>query len=81
MKLADLAIRRPVFAVMLVGSLVVLGAVAIPRLGLDLFSRVEFPIVVVSATLEGASPETVEREVTQVLEESIQHDRGDPDAL
>jgi len=71
MKLADVSIRRPVFAVMLVGSLVVLGLVSIPRLGLDLFPRIEFPIVTVSTVLEGASPETVEREVSQVLEESV----------
>jgi HAE1 family hydrophobic/amphiphilic exporter-1 len=71
MKLADVSIRRPVLAVMLVGSLVVLGVVSIPRLGLDLFPRIEFPIVTVTTVLEGASPETVEREVSQVLEESI----------
>jgi HAE1 family hydrophobic/amphiphilic exporter-1 len=71
MKLADVSIRRPVLAVMLVVSLVVLGLVSIPRLGLDLWPRIEFPIVTVSTVLEGASPETVEREVSQVLEESI----------
>ena len=71
MKLADTSIRRPVFAVMLVGALVVLGAVSIPRLGIDLWPRVEFPMVVVTTTLEGAAPETVERELSEVLEESI----------
>jgi HAE1 family hydrophobic/amphiphilic exporter-1 len=71
MKLADLSIRRPVFAVMLVAGLVLLGVISIPRLGLDLFPRVEFPIVTVRTVLAGASPETVEREVSQVLEESI----------
>ena len=45
--------------------------VSIPRLGVDLFPRVEFPIVTVTTVLEGAAPETVEREVSQVLEESI----------
>jgi HAE1 family hydrophobic/amphiphilic exporter-1 len=70
-KLADVSIRRPVFAVMLIGALVVLGVVSIPRLGLDLYPRVEFPIVTVATVLEGAAPETVEREVSQVLEESI----------
>jgi HAE1 family hydrophobic/amphiphilic exporter-1 len=70
-KLADTSIRRPVFAVMLIGALVVLGAVSIPRLGIDLWPRVEFPMVVVTTVLEGAAPETVEREVSQVLEESI----------
>ena len=71
MKLADTSIRRPVFAVMLIGALVVLGIVSIPRLGIDLWPRVEFPMVVVTTVLDGAAPETVEREVTQVLEESI----------
>ena len=71
MKLADTSIRRPVFAVMLIGALVVLGAVSIPRLGIDLWPRIEFPMVVVSTVLEGAAPETMEREVSQVLEESI----------
>ncbi len=71
MKLADLSIRRPVFAVMLIGAIVVLGIVSISRLGIDLWPRVEFPMVVVSTVLEGASPGTVEREVSMVLEEEI----------
>ncbi len=71
MRLPDTSIRRPVFAVMLIGGLVLLGLVSIPRLGLDLLPRVEFPIVTVTTILEGAAPETVEREVSQVLEESI----------
>jgi len=71
MKLSDTAIRRPVFAVMLIGGLVVFGWISMQRLGLDLFPRVEFPYVIVTTVLEGAAPETVEREVTQVLEESV----------
>jgi hydrophobic/amphiphilic exporter-1 (mainly G- bacteria), HAE1 family len=71
MRLADTSIRRPVFAVMLIGALVLFGAISLPRLGVDLFPHVEFPLVTVTTTLEGASAETVERELTQVLEESI----------
>jgi len=70
-RLADISIQRPVFAVMLVGALVVLGIVSIPRLGIDLWPRVEFPMIVVTTVLEGAAAETIEREVSQVLEESI----------
>jgi HAE1 family hydrophobic/amphiphilic exporter-1 len=70
-RLADVSIRRPVFSVMLIGGLVVLGLVSIPRLGVDLWPRVEFPIVTVQTVLVGAAPETMEREVTEVLEESI----------
>ena len=43
MWLADVSIRRPVFATMLIVSLVVLGLVSFGRLGVDLFPEVEFP--------------------------------------
>ena len=76
MKIADVSIRRPVFAVMLIGGLVALGLVSLPRLGVDLFPRVEFPMVTVVTVLEGASPETVERSVTQPLEEAINSIEG-----
>ena len=71
MKIADFSIRQPVFAVMLIGGLVVLGLISMPRLGLDLYPRVEFPMVAVTTVLAGAAPETVESEVSQVLEEAI----------
>ena len=53
MKISETSIRRPVFAVMLIGGLVALGLVSIPRLGIDLFPRVEFPLVSVQAVLPG----------------------------
>ncbi|MFQ5698149.1 MAG: efflux RND transporter permease subunit [Myxococcota bacterium] len=71
MRIADLSIRRPVTAAMLVGSLVTLGLVSLPLLGVDLFPRVEFPYVAVTTVLEGATPETVETEVTDVIEEQV----------
>jgi HAE1 family hydrophobic/amphiphilic exporter-1 len=70
-KLADVSIRRPVFAVMLIGGLAAMGGVSLPRLGVDLFPRIEFPLVTVATELEGAAPETVEREVTEPLEEAV----------
>ena len=51
MNLADLCIRRPVFATMLVMSLVVLGLFTYRRLGLDLFPNIDFPIVTVTTTV------------------------------
>lgn len=71
MRIADTSIRRPVFAVMVIGALVLLGAVSIPRLGVDLFPKVEFPMVTVTTVLTGAAPDTVERELSQPLEEAI----------
>ena len=71
MWLVDVSIRRPVFATMMIGALVVLGIVSFGRLGVDLFPRVEFPYVAVSTVLEGAAPDTVETEVSDVLEEEL----------
>jgi len=71
MRIADFSIRRPVFAVMLIGALVGLGMISVGRLGVDLFPRVEFPYMAVTTVLEGANPETVESEVTDVLEDHL----------
>ncbi len=71
MNLADVSIRRPVFAAMLILGLVVLGLVSLGRLEMQLDPDIEFPIAYVTTELRGASPGTVEREVTDVLEEQI----------
>ena len=71
MRLADTSIRRPVLAVMVIGALVVLGWISLGRLGIDLFPNVEFPYVSVITTLEGASPDTIETEVTDIIEENV----------
>jgi HAE1 family hydrophobic/amphiphilic exporter-1 len=70
-RLAELSLRRPVFAAMLNVALIGLGWVSLQRLGVDFFPKVEPPVVTVTTVLEGASPETVETEVTEVLEEEI----------
>lgn len=71
MRLADTSIRRPVLAVMVIGALVVLGWISLGRLGIDLFPNVEFPYISVITTLEGASPDTIETEVTDIIEENV----------
>lgn len=71
MKLADVSIRRPVLATVMVAVLVVFGLVAYPQIGVDLFPEVEFPIVTVTAVYPGADPETVESRVIDKLEESF----------
>ena len=76
MWIADVSIRRPVFAVMMIGSLVVLGLLGFTNLGVDLFPKVEFPYVSVTTRLEGASPETVETEITDILEGYVNNISG-----
>ena len=59
MRLPELCIRRPVFATMLVTLFVVLGLLSYQSLGVDLFPNVDFPTLQVTASLPGASPETM----------------------
>ena len=75
-KLAQICIRRPVFATMLIMALVVLGISSYLRLGVDLFPKIEFPVVTVTTTLRGASPEEVETQVTKRIEEAVNTTSG-----
>ena len=70
-KLADICIRRPVFAAMIILALVVVGAASYGRLGVDRFPSVDLPTVSVRTTLPGSSPEEIESEVSQVIEEAV----------
>src|SRR6201991_895260 len=70
-KLAEICIRRPVFATMIVLSLVVIGAAGFFRLGVDRVPSVDLPTVSVRTGLPGAAPEEVESLVTQKVEEVI----------
>lgn len=71
MWLADTSIKRPVFATMFILSLVVLGIISYPAIGVDLFPKVDFPIVNITTTLKGASPEVVDMDVTDRIEEVV----------
>ena len=70
-KLADICIRRPVFALMLIMALVVVGATSYFKLGVDRLPSVDLPTVRVSTTLPGASPAEVESQVSRIVEESV----------
>ncbi|MGZ5437348.1 MAG: efflux RND transporter permease subunit [Pyrinomonadaceae bacterium] len=70
-KLAEICIRRPVFAAMIILSLVVVGAASYFRLGVDRFPSVDVPTVSVRTGLPGASPEEVESLLTQPIEDAV----------
>ena len=76
MFLSDLSIKQPVFATMMMVALAVLGITSYRQLKVDMFPNVEFPIVTVTTVYPGGSPETVEREVTKRIEESINTVQG-----
>jgi hydrophobic/amphiphilic exporter-1 (mainly G- bacteria), HAE1 family len=71
MFLSDLSIKQPVFATMLAVALVALGLFSYRELSIDLFPDVEIPVLTVQTLYPGASPATVEREVTKRLEEVL----------
>ena len=66
-KLADICIRRPVFASMLILSLVVVGLAGYMKLGVDRFPSVDLPTVRIMTRLPGAAPEEVESQISQTL--------------
>src|SRR5579863_399651 len=69
--LAQLCIRRPVFATMLILSLVVIGVFSYFSLGVDLFPKIDIPTVQIVVSDPGASPEEVETEITKKVEDSV----------
>jgi HAE1 family hydrophobic/amphiphilic exporter-1 len=69
--LAQLCVRRPVFATMLILSLVVVGIFSYFSLGVDLFPKVDIPAVAVVVSDPGASPEEIETEITKKVEDAV----------
>ncbi|HSN67677.1 MAG TPA: efflux RND transporter permease subunit, partial [Thermoanaerobaculia bacterium] len=70
-KLAEVSVRRPVFATVLILALVVTGLFAYLQLGVDRFPKVEFPWVTITTALPGAAPEEIETEVTEKIEAAV----------
>jgi HAE1 family hydrophobic/amphiphilic exporter-1 len=69
--LSDTAIRRPVLTTMVIGAIIVFGAVSFWKIGIDLFPRVEFPVITILTELRGADPETIETTVTDPIEQAV----------
>ena len=69
--LAKLCVRRPVFATMLILSLVVVGAFSYFSLGVDLLPKVDIPTVSVTVSDPGASPEEIETEISKKVEDAV----------
>ena len=69
--LAEICVRRPVFALMIVMALVVAGAASFPQLGVDRFPNMDLPSVYVRTVYPGAASQEVESEVSQVIEDAV----------
>ena len=71
MQLAEISIRRPVFATVLSLLIVLIGAVSFNRLTVREYPKIDEPVVTVSVRYAGASAEVIESQVTKPLEDSI----------
>jgi HAE1 family hydrophobic/amphiphilic exporter-1 len=70
-KLAEVCVRRPVFATMLVMAMTVVGAFSFFSLGVDRFPNIDLPIVSVITSNPGAAPEQIETEITDIIEGAV----------
>jgi HAE1 family hydrophobic/amphiphilic exporter-1 len=70
-KLAEICVRRPVFATMLILSLTVVGLFSYKSLGVDLFPKIDLPTITVTVVNPGASPQEIETEVTDQIEGAV----------
>jgi HAE1 family hydrophobic/amphiphilic exporter-1 len=71
MRLAEISVRRPVFAIMMAAALLVLGAFSYRDLGLDLMPKTDPAVVTVTVNLPGASAEEIETQITKRVEEAV----------
>ncbi|MDP2346040.1 MAG: efflux RND transporter permease subunit [Deltaproteobacteria bacterium] len=71
MKISDVSIDRPVLTTMCAVGVMVLGGLAVTRLGVDLFPEVNFPVVAISTVYAGAGPSEVEQQVTRHIEDAV----------
>ena len=71
MNISEISIRHPVFAWMLMIGLILFGTISFFRMGVSEMPDVDFPVVSIHATLEGAAPEVMESDVVDVLEDAV----------
>jgi len=69
--LAQLSVRRPVLATVLILTFVVIGVVGYRTLGVDKFPKIDFPLITIVTPYPGASPLAVESDITQKIEEAV----------
>src|SRR5512138_3136326 len=76
MWLTRLALRNPVFILMLSLMTIVLGGVSLSRLGVDLFPNIDIPVVRIATFYPGAGPEDIEKAITQPIERAVSSSPG-----
>ena len=76
MFLSDFSIKRPIPTIVLILAMMCLGLLALSKLRVNQSPDVDIPLIVVTVPYPGASPDTVEREIINRLEKSMQSITG-----
>ncbi len=76
MSLSDTAIRRPVFAWMVMAALMIFGLISYNRLGVSQLPNIDFPVVSVGLSWTGAAPEVMEKDVIDAIEQAVMTVQG-----
>src|SRR6201993_4830614 len=71
MTLSDVSIKNPVFAVMVSAAMVVFGYLGYREMGISQFPEIDFPVVSVTTYWEAASPDNVDFDVTDIIEDAV----------
>ena len=74
--LTAISVRKPVLAWMIMAAAILFGGVAASRIGISQFPDVDFPTISVNVAWEGASPEVIESDVVEPIEESLTQIEG-----
>lgn len=76
MTLSDLSIRRPVFAWMFMAALIIFGLISFSKMGVSQLPDIEFPVISVNVTWQGAAPEVMESNVVDIIEGAVMSVQG-----
>ena len=71
MFLSDTSVKKPVFATIITLALIFFGILGYQRIGIDLYPKVDFPVVTITTTLFGAAPEVMDTDITDPIEEQV----------
>ncbi|WP_413287974.1 efflux RND transporter permease subunit [Bdellovibrio sp. HCB337] len=71
MRLSDISIRNAVFAWMLFYAFIIFGYISFQRMGISQLPDVDFPVINVAITLQGAAPEVMETTVVDAVEDAL----------
>ena len=71
MKLSEVSIKRPVFAIVINIVLILLGLIGLDRMTIREYPDIDVPVISIRTSYQGASPEIIETQVTKVIEDAV----------